>query len=131
MLAIFTNTLTVRILTGSNFGAYGIECLESRRETVAERPVSQQTLREQFTHAEQLTKELVDHLEHNFLPKIHDLKKLVQTELKGEAVVEDITMRNHASTVLESARFADEISDKMTAYFTSINQSVARIIGPQ
>ena len=98
---------------------------------MAERPVSQQTLREQFTHAEQLTKELVDHLEHHLLPKIHDLKKLVQTELKGEAVVEDITMRNHASLVLESARFADEISDKMTVYFTSINQSVARIIGPQ
>lgn len=98
---------------------------------MAERPVSQQTLREQFTHAEQLTKELVDHLEHNLLPKIHDLKKLVQTELKGEAVVEDITVRNHASDVLESARFADEVSDKMTAYFTSINQSVARIIGPQ
>ena len=98
---------------------------------MAERPVSQQTLREQFTHAEQLTKELIDHLEHNLLPKIHDLKKLVQTELKGEAVVEDITVRNHASTVLESARFADDISDKMTAYFTSINQSVARIISPQ
>lgn len=98
---------------------------------MAERPVSQQTLREQFTHAEQLTKELVDHLEHNLLPKIHDLKKLVQTELKGEAVVEDITMRNRASHVLESVRFADEVSDKMTVYFTSISQSVARIIGPQ
>lgn len=98
---------------------------------MAERPISQQTLREQFTHAEQLTKELLDHLEHNLLPKIHDLKKLVQTELKGEAVVEDITVRNHTANVLESARFADEVSDKMTAYFTSINQSVARIIGPQ
>jgi hypothetical protein len=65
------------------------------------------------------------------LPKIHDLKKLVQTELKGEAVVEDITVRNHAANVLESACFADEVSDKMTAYFTSINQSVGRIIGPQ
>ena len=98
---------------------------------MAERPVSQQTLREQFTNAEQLTKELVDHLEHNLLPKIHDLKKLVQTELKGEAVIEDVTVRNHATTVLESARFADEVSDKMTAYFTSIQQTVSRIIGPQ
>lgn len=98
---------------------------------MAERPVSQQTLREQFTNAEQLTKELVDHLEHNLLPKIHDLKKLVQTELKGEAAAEDITVRNHAADVLESARFADEVSNKMTAYFASINQSVARIIGPQ
>ena len=98
---------------------------------MAERPVSQQTLREQFTNAEQLTKELVDHLEHNLLPKIYDLKKLVQTELKGEAVVEDITVRSHALDVLESARFADEVSDKMTAYFTSISQSVTRIIGPQ
>lgn len=98
---------------------------------MAERPVSQQTLREQFTNAEQLTKELVDHLEHHLLPKIHDLNKLVQMELKGETVVEDITMRNHASHVLESARFAGEVSDKMTAYFTSINQSVARILSPQ
>ncbi len=98
---------------------------------MAERPVSQQTLREQFTNAEQLTKELVDHLEHHLLPKIHNLKKLVQMELKGEAVVEDITMRNHASHVLESARFAGEVSDKMTTYFTSINQAVTRIISPQ
>ena len=98
---------------------------------MAERPVSQQTLREQFTNAEQLTKELVDHLEHNLLPKIHDLKKIAQMELKGEAVAEDVTVRNHASNVLESARFADEVSDKMTAYFTSISQSVTRIIGPQ
>ncbi|MFM9960941.1 MAG: hypothetical protein ACKV2Q_06925 [Planctomycetaceae bacterium] len=98
---------------------------------MAERPVSQQTLREQFTNAEQLTKELVDHLEHHLLPKIHDLRKLVQTELKGEAVVEDITVRNQAANVLESTRFADELSEKMTDYFTSINQAVARIIGPQ
>jgi hypothetical protein len=98
---------------------------------VAERPVSEQTLREQFNHAEQLTRELVDHLEHNLLPKIHDLKKLVQTELSGEAVVEDITVRNHAAKVLESARFADSVGNKMTAYFTSINQAVNRILGPQ
>jgi len=98
---------------------------------VAERSVSQQTLREQFTNAEQLTKELIDHLEHHLLPKIHDLKKLVQMELKGETVVEDITMRNHASRVLESARFAGEVGDKMTTYFTSINEAVTRIISPQ
>ncbi len=128
---IASNTLTFCILAGSNFPAYGSNPSCPRSETVAERPVSQQTLREQFTNAEQLTKELVDHLEHNLLPKIQDLKKLVQTELKGEAVAEDITVRNHASNVLESARFADEISEKMAAYFTSINQSVARIIGPQ
>jgi len=98
---------------------------------VAERPISQQTLREQFTQAEQFTKEMVDHLEHNLLPKIHDLKKIVQMDLKGEAVAEDITVRNHAANVLESARFADELGGKMTDYFTSINQSVGRIIGSQ
>ena len=98
---------------------------------MAERPVGQQTLREQFTHAEQLAKELVDHLEHNLLPKIHDLKKLAQSDLKGEAEVEDVTVRNQAADILESTRFADEIGDKMTTYFTSINNSIARIIGPQ
>lgn len=96
---------------------------------MAERPISEQTLREQFTHAEQLTRELTDHLEHNLLPKIHDLKKLTQSDLKGEAVVEDVTMRNHAFRVLESVQFADNLSDKMTAYFTSINQAVSGIIG--
>ena len=98
---------------------------------MAERPIPQQTLREQFTHAEQLTKELVDHLEHNLLPKIHDLRKLTQSELKGEAVVEDVTMRNHAFHILESVRFADNLSEKMTAYFTSINQAVSGIIGAE
>ena len=98
---------------------------------MAERPIQQQTLREQFIHAGQLTKELVDHLEHNLLPKIHDLKKLTQSELKGESAAEDVTMRTHASRILDSLRFADEVSDKMTAYFTSINQAVSRILGPQ
>ena len=96
---------------------------------VAERPIPQQTLREQFTHAEQLTRELIDHLEHNLLPKIQDLKKLTQSELKGEAVIEDVTMRTHAFHVLESVQFADNLGDKMTAYFTSINQAVSEIIG--
>ena len=98
---------------------------------MAERPISQQTLREQFTHAEQLTKELIDHLEHNLLPKINDLRKLVSAELKGESVNEDITVRNHASKVLESLSFTDDVGDKMTAYFTSISQSVIRIITPE
>lgn len=97
---------------------------------MAERPIQQQTLREQFTHAEQLTKELVDHLEHHLLPKIHDLKKLTHAELKGEEVIEDVTARHHAENVLESLKFADEVSDKMTAYFTSINQAVSKILGP-
>ena len=97
---------------------------------MAERPISQQTLREQFTHAEQLTKELIDHLEHSLLPKIHDLKKLAQSDLKGETHSEDETMRNHASNVLESARFAEDVSDRLTAYFTSIDQAVGVIIAP-
>ncbi len=96
---------------------------------MAERPIQQQTLREQFTQAEQLTKELIDHLEHNLLPKIHDLKKLAQADLKGESVVEDVTARNHAAKTLESLGFADGLSDKMDAYFTSINQAVTEILG--
>ena len=98
---------------------------------MAERPIPQQTLREQFTHAAQLTKELIDHLEHNLLPKIHDLKKLTQSELKGETVVEDVSMRNRASLLLDSVQFADGISENMTAYFTSINQAVSQIISPE
>lgn len=98
---------------------------------MAERPISQQTLREQFTHAEQLTKELIDHLEHNLLPKIHDLKKLAQSDIKGETHSEDVTMRNHASNVIESANFAEDVSGKLTAYFTSIDKAVCGIIAPQ
>lgn len=98
---------------------------------MAERPIPQQTLREQFTHAEQLTKELIDHLEHSLLPKIHDLKKLTQSDLKGETHAEDVTMRNHASNVLDSVRFAEGVGEKLTAYFTSIDQAVGGIITPQ
>ncbi len=98
---------------------------------MAERPIQQQTLREQFTFVEQLIKELVDHLEHHLLPKVNDLKKLVQGELKGEAVHEDVTVRTHANNVLDSIRFSDEVCDKMTAYFTSINQSVSQIVSAE
>lgn len=98
---------------------------------MAERPISQQTLREQFTHAEQLTKELIDHLEHSLLPKIHDLKKLAQSDIKGETHSEDVTARNHASNVIESSRFAEEVGEKLTAYFNSIDKAVSGIIAPQ
>lgn len=85
-------------------------------------------LRDQCRNAEHLVQRLIDHLEKGFLPKARKLKELLEEATADEEGVEDVTIRSHAASVLESERFSAELCDEVTNYFDSIDQALRTAI---
>ncbi|HUG89672.1 MAG TPA: hypothetical protein VML55_02490 [Planctomycetaceae bacterium] len=97
---------------------------------MAERPLGQLTLSEKFVDAERMARELMDHLDRGFLPRIRELQKLVEPA-DGQPLndeVEDLTVRIHAARVLESDLFTEELYARLERYCRSINADVSRIL---
>ena len=94
------------------------------------RRLDQLTLREKFTDAERVTRELLEHLEQGFRPRVQQAHQLVRPTPSGmpAANVEDITVRNHVVGVLESDQFADQLYTSLEQYFGAIDTSVSRIV---
>ena len=97
---------------------------------MAERPVNQLTLREKFIGAERLTRELTEHLEQGFIPKVHELIRLVQPLRTGAfpSDVQDLTVRNHSAAVLESENYTDQLWEKLEAHCQGVQSDVGRIV---
>ena len=88
------------------------------------------TLREMFLESEHLTRELIEHLDQGFLPKVKDLDELVQpspqdTEFES---VEDVSVRSQSSRVLESERFTRDLCGKLGRYLNGIQDGVTRAL---
>jgi hypothetical protein len=81
---------------------------------VSKKKVDQLSLRDLFTDAERLTRDLIDHLEHGFIPKVQALNTLM---LDGGEQLEDLTVRNSAATVLEGHAFSQKLLDKLDNYY--------------
>ena len=105
---------------------------ESKRARIMvdERGIEQLTLRVKFTDAERLARELLEHLEQGFSPKVHQAYQLVRPTPSGlpAANVEDITVRHHVLGLLESEQFADQLYRSLEMYFASIDGSVSHIV---
>lgn len=87
-----------------------------------DRPSSQLPLRELLTHAEKLSRDLVEHLEKSFLPRIHSLEELVQPQPDGDLTQTlDVTVRNHANEVLMSDEFMQKACATMDDYLAAID----------
>lgn len=96
---------------------------------MAERRVEDMPLRDVFTEAEQLARDLVDHLENGFLPKVSGLKELVEVDERGigSEDIHDVTVRNHSAQLLERARFADGLYSRFDECIKTIDEKVSRI----
>jgi hypothetical protein len=95
------------------------------------RPIEQLTLREMFTEAERLTRELIEHLDQGFLPKSHELARLVRPingEPPGLNDLEDVTVRTQAARLLESEAFTEQVYAGLDEYSRAIDASVTRIL---
>ena len=88
-------------------------------------------LRELFTGAERMTRDLIDHIERGFLPKCGRLNEICQpsSEQSSEEEIGDITIRNHATQVLNSEEFTHEFYGNTHTYLVAIDQAVAKITG--
>lgn len=97
---------------------------------MVERTLQQMTLREMLIEAERLTRELAEHLDQSFIPKCHELSRLVRP-INGEPpdvrALEDVTVRTQAARILEIETFTDAIFEKLSDYCRAIDHAVARI----
>jgi hypothetical protein len=105
--------------------------VRERGDFMVERSVGQLTLREMLVEAERLTRELSEHLDQAFLPKCHELSRLVRP-INGEPpdlrALEDVTVRTHAARILESETFTDAVFEKLAEYSQAIDHAVGRIV---
>ena len=96
---------------------------------MAETQLKEMTLREMLADAEQLTRELIEHLDQNFIPKAHALRKLVRPTVGGsvDEEVQDISVRDTAIRALKSEEFTEELYENISQYCAAIDDAVSRI----
>ena len=92
---------------------------------MSDRSLEQVPLRELFVHAEHHARDLAEHLELNFLPKLQILDETVHPKT-GEDDVPDITVRNRAAQVLESDKFTQQLLQKMHDCLNAIDSALRK-----
>jgi len=85
------------------------------------------TLRQKLTEADKLTRELMDHLERGFLPKVHNLRRVTRhgSEVENESIT-DLTVRSTADLVLDSAAFTAELAKGLELFLSAIHADVTQ-----
>lgn len=94
---------------------------------MADRSLEQMPLRELFVHIEHQARDLAEHLELNFLPKLQALDESVQPKNENQEV-RDITVRNRAAQVLESDKFTLQMLHKMHDCLNAIDTALRQRI---
>ena len=92
--------------------------------------INRLTLREKLRDATRGVRELVEHLELGFVPKVHELRKLTRQHdpAAGATPVADVTIRSYVSSVLESDRFTAGLNESLEKYLNSINNDVSDVV---
>lgn len=88
------------------------------------------TLREKLRDAARSVRELIEHIEHGFVPKVHELRKLTRQHdpASGTPPVADVTIRSYVSAVLESDRFTVGLNESLENYLNSIQKDVSEVV---
>jgi hypothetical protein len=102
---------------------------------MADVPFEDMTLREKFKVGGVVVRELIEHLDQGFLPKVRELEKLVRPadtaaayRLDDEEEVTDVSVRNQTAELLESEDFTDELFERTFRLLAAIDEEVARIL---
>lgn len=84
------------------------------------------TLREKLKDAENLARQLIDHLERGFIPKVHSLRRLARqaNDPDHRESITDLAIREGASGVIQSDDYTRQLSEKTHAYLESIAADV-------
>jgi hypothetical protein len=88
------------------------------------------TLREKLRDAARCVRELAEHLELGFVPKVHELRKLTRQHdpASGATLVGDVTIRNAVSSVIDSENFTAGLNDSLEYYLNSIQKDVSDVV---
>ena len=83
-------------------------------------------LREKFTNAERLTRELIDHLEQGFLPKIQQLRRVCRKD--EEDGVTDKSVRHQCLQLIGSDEFTEKLSGELRELLDGISKEMDPMI---
>ncbi|MCA9078899.1 MAG: hypothetical protein KDA58_00010 [Planctomycetaceae bacterium] len=91
----------------------------------------QMTLREKLSEAERLTRELIHHVEHGFIPKAHQLRRITRYKSGDDehSDITDHTVRSTAEKVLESDQFTRQVCEQLNGVLKSVQADVERLQG--
>jgi hypothetical protein len=91
--------------------------------------LDQLTLRDKIREAARKSHDMIEHLEHAFVPKAHDLRKVSRShDSKSEAPpIADVTIRHHAAMVLESDQYTEGLNEEAEALFEAIAVEVDKL----
>ena len=91
--------------------------------------LDQLTLRDKIREAARKSHDMIEHLEHAFVPKAHDLRKVSRPQdPKSEAPpIADVTIRHQAAKVLESDQYTEGLSEEAEALFEAIATEVDKL----
>lgn len=89
------------------------------------------TLRDRVTAAMRLNRELVEHLEQGFIPKVHSLRRATRPDKPGSDAIApgDKTVHAAAASVLESDHFTVGIYQQLIAHCESVRKAVQEMTG--
>ncbi len=95
---------------------------------MSERAIEDQSLRERMGHADQLLRELSEHLNQSFLPKLRAASDLVRSGSVERDDIADSTVRNAMSALIKSDNFTQTLIDKLDPYLSSIHKGVEQVL---
>jgi len=95
---------------------------------MSEQAIEDQSLRERLGHAEQLLRELTEHLSQSFLPTLKRAQDLLEANGGEDAAeVADSTIRSVMAAVVKSDNFTQQLINSLDPYLRSIQHEVRRI----
>lgn len=95
-----------------------------------QRSPSEFTLREKLSEAEKMTRELMQHVDKNFIPTAHDLRRVTRHHTEpGEEEVSDLSVRAAADRVLQSDVYTRKLCEQLNGMLRLIQEDVERLQG--
>lgn len=88
------------------------------------------TLQEKVKNTELLVREIIEHLEMGFLPKLKTLQKIARVGRSQHQLEEigDLTIRTHVAQVIESEKFTESLYHQLEAITAALEQDMRKVL---
>lgn len=93
--------------------------------------IDNMTLRQKLNEADKLSRELIHHLEHGFIPKAHVLRRTARQGNDPTEILDttDRTIRTTADGVVASDQFTRQVTEQLNDVLAAIDKDVQRNLG--
>lgn len=98
-----------------------------------DRSLDDLTLRDKCREAQRVIRDLIDHLDQAFLPKVKNLRKLAKAKEPGydPGAIRDVTIRAQAAGVLEAEQYTVKLDEESRQFLTALAAEVEHLANPE